>query len=483
MAKQVDISTGSFKELWKLSLPLMISFLSLFVMIFVDRLFLSIYSTETLNAATSAGTLSWSFLLGWTTLASLAEVFVAQYNGSKQYKKIGEPVWQMIWLGLISVVFFVLMGIFAGNFFYGAPSPTNHEHNYFSVTMYFGPFSVFLAALTAFLVGQGKTPLIKWLALLGNLINVILDPILIFGIKGFVPSMGINGACIATGVGIITQAAIMFYIFLQKDNRERYGTSDWTFKLKPFLKCLKVGMPPAVFVFFELLGWAIFYRMMSQIGPIHILVSSICQSILLLFVFFGLGLEKGAAAVAGNLIGSGKIDYIKKVLKSGMYLIGAFSVLVALFFVIYPEWLMDLFFKSPSAFDSHTSGVSLLEGAQLLEVKSLIRFGLAITGIYLVLEYARWLLSGILTAAGDTMFLMISGALCVWLLVITPTYFFILKPKAPVEHSFLIWVLYSSLATLINFVRFARGKWKAKALLIQTEDSGECIAADIQQDG
>lgn len=483
MSKQVDIVSGSFKELWKLSFPLMVSFLSLFVMIFVDRIFLSFYSTAALNAATSAGTFCWSFLLGWTTLASLAEVFVAQYNGSKQYKMIGEPVWQMIWLGVISFLFFIPAGLWGGTLFYGQPSPENYELPYFNITMLFGPASVFLAALTAFFVGQGKTFIIKWLALLGNLINIILDPILIFGIKGVIPSMGINGACIATGIGIITQVVVMLSIFLNKKNSAQFNTHDWSFKFKSFKQCFRIGLPPAIFVFFELLGWAIFYWMMTQISSTHILVASICQSILLLFVFFGLGLEKGAAAVAGNLIGSNNIHLIKNVLKSGIKLIALFSAIIALFFIIYPDLLINWFFKNPQAIDTNNIQLTLFDTSELVSIKKLVKIGLIMTGIHITFEYLRWLLSGILTAAGDTMFLMFSGALCVWFFIIIPTYFFIMKPKAPVEYSFIIWIVYSICATAFSLVRFYKGKWKNKALVINSQQEEPSISKDYQKNG
>lgn len=50
----------------------------------------------------------WAGNFMWVTLAAMAEVFVAQYNGSKQYGKLGEPVWQMIWLSGFSLIFLFL---------------------------------------------------------------------------------------------------------------------------------------------------------------------------------------------------------------------------------------------------------------------------------------------------------------------------------------------------------------------------------------
>ena len=100
MELEEDENLGSLKELIKVAFPLMISSLAWLFMIFVDRCFLAKYSTSSLNSATSAGTLAWGFIGGLGILTGLCSIYVAQYNGSKQYDKIGAPVWQMIWLAL-----------------------------------------------------------------------------------------------------------------------------------------------------------------------------------------------------------------------------------------------------------------------------------------------------------------------------------------------------------------------------------------------
>jgi len=476
-----NIHTGSLKELWKISYPLMLSFLSLFVMIFVDRIFLSHYSTQALNAATSAGTFSWSLILGWSTLAGLAEVFVSQYNGAKQYSMLGEPVWQMLWFSLFSIAFFLPMGLWGGSWFYGQPSSTNLEYIYFRYTMYFSPFSVMVAALTAFFVGQGKTSIIKWLALLGNAVNIVFDPLLIFGLGSIVPSMGVAGACIATGTGIIVQAAVLLYLFLKKENQNQFGTNQWKLRWFPFIRCVKIGLPPAIFVFIELLGWSIFYWMMTQISVEHILVSSICQSILLLFVFFGLGLEKGAAIVAGNLIGAQKVDKVHTTLYSGLKMLGLFFLLLVFFFIAFPDLLINLFLHNLQNFDIAFS-TDAIDSSSLVKLKSTIRTGLIFIAIYMIIEDIRWLINGILTAAGDTFFLMISGASCVWLFLLLPTYFFVMKPHATIHIAFVIWIAYSAIATLLFYFRFKQGKWQKLSLVIESNPASpeESLSTSVE---
>src|SRR5437016_14456039 len=93
---------GSFRELCSLSLPLMLMVFSTYPMIFGDRLIVSMYSLEAMNAVGMVSIIIGVFYFGFTSLALIAEVFVGQYNGSKQYEMIGPSVWQLAWMSLFS---------------------------------------------------------------------------------------------------------------------------------------------------------------------------------------------------------------------------------------------------------------------------------------------------------------------------------------------------------------------------------------------
>ncbi|NRA91051.1 MAG: MATE family efflux transporter, partial [Simkaniaceae bacterium] len=232
-----EILNGSLRQLWKVSSALMISFLSMVTMMFVDRLFLSYYSADALSAATSAGTLFWASSFMCVTFAAMGEVFVAQYNGSKQFEKLGTPVWQMIYFSAISFFFFMFLGSYGSDFFMKINLMNSSEVEYFRWNNYFAPWLTLLTAISAFFIGQGKTSIIKWMSVLGNGINILLDPLFIFGYKGIIPSMGIKGAAIATGIGIIVQVIVIGSIFLKKENQASFGTSNFRFNKSLFLKC------------------------------------------------------------------------------------------------------------------------------------------------------------------------------------------------------------------------------------------------------
>jgi len=466
-----EIREGSLSQLWKISSSLMVSFFSMVAMMFCDRLFLANYSASALSAAASAGTLYWAGNFMIVTLCAMAEVFVAQYNGAKKYQKLGEPVWQMVWLSIFSCVFFFCLATVGSNIFYEAGFFNSDEALYYKWNNFFAPSFSMLAAISAFFIGQGKTQIIKWMAILGNIINIILDPLFIFGVDGWIPAMGIKGAAIATGIGVIAQIVVLGTLFLRKNNQEVFGTHQWKFKTQAFGKCLKVGIPPAIFVMFELVGWALFYKMMERISPKHILVTSVTQSILILLIFFGLAIEKGAAAVAGNLIGAKMFHEVKRVFKSGVILSLIFAAVLAVILIGFPDYLINWFFHNPAALE----GDFVFSPELMISAKSAIKFALAVLVVYLTFENIRFLLAGMLTSAGDTMFLMIAGACSIWLFMLAPTYFFMVKPQADVEVAFYIWIFYNFVTAFILYLRFAKGKWREKHLIEDENSTGSDV--------
>src|SRR5579863_4233867 len=292
---------GSIRELWRISFPLMISTFASLLMIFTDRIFLARYSLEALNASVNAGTFAWAIVGGFGMVTAMSEVFVAQYNGAGKYNRIGKPVWQMIWFALLSLFFFVPLGVWGGPAIFSRDVYAAAEITYFRWMMFFGPSYALLMAFAGFFIGRGKTGIMILLAIAANVLNIILDWVLIFGVEGWIPELGIQGAAIATCTGYALEASMLAYLFLRKKNREQFGTGEWKPDWAEMKRVCWVGIPQGVFSCLEVLGWSIFYWMMTSMSEKHITISSICQSFTILLSFFYDGLSRGAAAVAGNL--------------------------------------------------------------------------------------------------------------------------------------------------------------------------------------
>jgi len=424
-------------------------------MIFTDRIFLARYSMADLNASVTAGTLAWAIMGGFGMITAMSEVFVAQYNGAKRYEKLGVPVWQMIWLAFLSLILFIPLGIWGGPAIFSESAHSHSEVIYFRWLMFFGPSYALLTSFAGFFIGRGKTAVMIWMAVIANLVNIGLDWALIFGIPGIIPELGIKGAAIATCTGYFLEAAMLAWLFLNKQNRLSFGTGNWKFDWNEMRKCLRVGLPQGVFCCLEIVGWYVFFWMMTSLSEKHITVSSICQSFTILLSFFCDGLSRGSAAVAGNLIGARKQELIGKVLKAGISLLVFFSLATALFLVIDPQDTVRLlFFEQFEAIDA--SMISSLKTCMICAFA------------YMFFEGFRWILSGILVAAGDTLFLLVAGALSVWIFLLLPVYLVVVRQSLPVEIAWILTAIYSALLLSFYWVRFNRGEWRNIDLI--TED-------------
>lgn len=451
---------GSIRELWSISLPLMISSLASLLMIFVDRCFLARYSLDSLNAAVNSGTLAWAFLGGMGMLTVMSEVFVAQYNGAQLHNKIGFCVWQMLWVSIFSAFIFIPLGLWGGKLFFHGSVYSSLQNDYFRYLMIFGPLYPLMTAFSGFYIGRGKTRLLIYLGILANFINLILDWVLIFGVDDFIPEMGIKGAAIATCVGTSVQVLILAFLFFSSKNRSYYGTDNWKFNYPMFKKCLKIGLPPAIFYALEIIGWTLFFIMMTNLGEIHITISSICQTIVILLSFFFDGLNRGVAALAGNFIGSKKIVLINTLLKSSLKLLLMFTVLVSIFLIFDPGLIVD--FLIPGSIEKHIFQWQTASGFSFYFI---LKTCLICVFVYLFFEGIRWIFAGLLTAAGDTLFLLAAGSFSVWIFLLLPVYFIVVKFSLAVQFAWLLAAMYAILLSFIYWFRFQKGKWKEIKLI------------------
>lgn len=443
---------GSLRELLSIAMPLIITSFSVMLMIFVDRIFLAKYSTAAMCAATNASTLGWALIFGFQILTSIAEVFVAQFNGAGKTDKIGQPVWQMIWVAVATSIFFVPVGLWGGAYFFRGSPFRQMEAEYFQAFVLPGACHALYCALASFWIGRGKLATITWLAIAMNLLNAFLDVVLIFGVEGLVKPMGCQGAAIATSVGVVFQVVSLLCLFLSEDNRRRFGTGDIGICWPLMRDCLRIGMPSAVFAALELVGWAIFYRMMTEMGDNYIIVASICQSVALMLWACTDGLGKAVTTVSGNLIGADRTYLIPRMMRSGLrflaMMLGVYlvAILAGADFII--REFIDL--------TAYPDGTVLHKALTL---------SLVWTVIYIFFEGLRLLFAGILTAAGDTMFLMIGGTLSVWLGLLLPVKALVMPFGFSVDIATSVWVFYAASAALIYYARFQMGKWRDMVLV------------------
>ncbi|MCH9621636.1 MAG: hypothetical protein S4CHLAM20_10610 [Chlamydiia bacterium] len=433
---------GSFSELLRLTFPLMLFWISTSLAMFVDRLFLSHYSLEALGAAVNAGTMAWGITYGLQIFAEMSQVVIAQYQGAQKNDKLSHPVWQMLWVVSFSFIFFLPIAILGSKFFFATGS---FQSSYFMWFIIFGPAFGLIGACSAYFIGRGENYIVTISAVIGNLVNLILDYFMIFGIKGVLSPMGVKGAAIATGIGMSVQGLGLLWLFLKRTD---FKVISFSYEeLKP---CLRVGIPPGLFMTAELIGWGIFFSMMAKAGYVHLTVTSLCHSIVPLLACAGLGLQKSVATISGNLIGAEKKYLISQVVQKALILLSVYIFIVASIMYLFPSKIINLF--QNNQIDT--------------ELFNLLQIGFLLSILYLFFGGIRSIFTGVLSAAGDSRFLMIAGSLTVWVFLLLPTYYLVILNLGSVTFAQTILVFYGLIASIIYFTRYRIGSWSKSAALL-----------------
>lgn len=439
---------GSVRELWNVSFPLILTSLSTYLMLTADRIILGQYSTTVMNAAVAASNIGAMFFFGLISVCTIAEVFVGQFNGAGHTHKLGEPVWQMLWLCISSAVIFIPLGLWGGP--YMLSSQFDPEGiSYFCYLMTPGFIFAFAPTLASFYIGQGKTKIVVYASIAGNTLNIILDYIFVFGIEGIIPSMGAKGAAIASIIGALANATILAIPFCASKNRLTKGTRYWRIQPKLFMDCINIGLPNAIGHVIEMLGWVIIFNMAIGVSVMHVTVLSIFQATMFMVIFFSEGLQKGVIAICSNFIGAKDKTAISRTLQSSIKL----SILIALIYaaplMLFPEAITSLFISSD--FDAITS---------IEELMYFFKNAYIFTWLFIVFEMLAWCVAGILIAAGDTKYVMFITSTNIWISFFLPSWFFVYKLQWSPTSNIAISIFYALIAFCCFLVRYKKGSWR-----------------------
>ncbi|MBI3211378.1 MAG: hypothetical protein HYZ47_01670 [Simkania negevensis] len=428
---------GSFKEFIAIFIPLFLLLLSGSIMNLCDRLFLSRYSIEALEACTSTLSLCALFHIPAVRIVSIIQAFIGKHKGEGDLQKIGEYVWQMMWLSIFIFLLSLPLGTFAEHFFFKNTSIARLGIPYFRTLLLLNFLLPFGAALSSFYVGQGKTQMILYATLCSHAVHVVIDPILIFGIKGVFSPLGLQGASIAMLIGQSVYCGILLKSFLQAENRHKYGTGDFTFKRSLFWKCLRIGVPRSLSRGIALLTWTAVVRLLTLKGGAYLLVISFGASIHLLFLFVIDGMGQAIVTIGSYVTGLKKMELIRNLIRNAGLLIAIMMVLLAIPYLFFPDHTVS--FLLPKLKDP--------------ELQRYLRYSCYWSYVFFLAQSVNSIAHNLLTAFQDTLFQMVYNALFSWILTYGVTFYVIEIWHSPAHSTWLVMSLASAAAALVYFIR------------------------------
>jgi putative MATE family efflux protein len=240
-----------------------------------------------------------------------------------------------------------------------SPSIIEHMSGYTRIMIGGNVVIMLLFIINAIFRSAGDAAVAMKVLWIGNIINIILDPCLIFGLGPF-PGMGITGAAIATTIGRGTAVMVQLYLLFFGKKRISLSLSQFSIDFKIILKLLKLSFGSIGQNLISTSSWIALVRIISTFGSEVVAGYTIAIRIIGFTILPSWGISNASATLVGQNLGAGKPDRAERsVWVTGwvnMILLGVIGVILVLF----PEFFIRLFIDNENVIKSGIQGLRII---------------------------------------------------------------------------------------------------------------------------
>jgi len=375
MDRNLNLTEGKITStLTKLALPIMgTSFIQMAYSL-ADTMWLGRASTKAVAAVGTAGNLMW-FGSGLILITQVGlGVSVAQSYGRNNIEEVKKYISHGFQLDifiaiLYSLLLFLLKSQIIGFFRLNDCEVIRMAEEYLGIIAIGIIFNFINPIFSTILNSSGNSVTPFKLNALGLIANMILDPILIFGL-GPIPSLGVRGAAIAT---ILAQFIVSFvFIILGRKSNDIYSYDNLFIKpdFKYIKRIVKLGFPPFVQTAIHSGISMVLTRIVAGFGDTAVAVLNIGSQIESIAWMSSEGFSSAIAAFIGQNFGAKKLDRIKEGYHKGMQILGSIGIFATLLLVFGAKSLFTVFTpKDP---------IAINEGIRYLRILGLSQFFMSI---------------------------------------------------------------------------------------------------------
>jgi putative MATE family efflux protein len=432
------------KALLILSIPMVLEMIMESIFAVVDIFFVSKLGADavaTVGITESCMTIIYAIGMGLSTATT---AMVARRIGEKKAGKAGVVAFQAIISGLVvSILVSIPAVIYAKEFLLlmGASEEMAEAGFMFPAIMFGGNAVIMLLfIINAIFRSSGDAAVSMRVLIFANLVNIILDPLLIFGIGPF-PELGLKGAAVATTTGRGLAVCYQFYLLFYGNKRIRLELNHLKIKLKVIFQLFKLGAGGILQNIIATSSWIAMYRIIAVLGSEVMAGYTISIRIIVFVLLPSWGLSNAASTLVGQNLGAKQPDRAERTVWITAYANMVLLGLVGLVLIIFPEPFIRLFISDPVVISSGT--VSL----------RIISLGFVSYAMGMVMTQA-------FNGSGDTVTPTRINLFCFWLLEIPLAYLLAVVLDMKIYGISIAIVTAETALTLTAWYFFRQGKWK-----------------------
>lgn len=344
-------SSSAGKAVVQNALPAMAAMLMVLIYNLADTFFIGQTHDALLVAAVSLATPVFLLFMAVGTIFGIGGTSVisrAMGEGRKEYaKKVSSfCMWGCVVVGVaMSAVFLLFMDKIL--MLVGASSDTwEYAKIYLTIVSFSGPFVLIANCYSNVVRAEGQSGKAMMGQLLGNLINVILDPIMILGF-----GWNITGAAIATVIGNVIGASYYIAYLLRGKSMLSISLKDFTMKDKVASGVLTIGIPAALSSLLMSVSTIIMNSQMTRYGDMALAGVGVAMKVTMMTGMVCIGLGQGVQPLLGYCVGAKKWERYKGVFRFSMIFAFVLSTALTVICYIFLPQIVSAFLTDASAFD------------------------------------------------------------------------------------------------------------------------------------
>ncbi|MDX1617477.1 MAG: MATE family efflux transporter, partial [Balneolaceae bacterium] len=429
-----------------LSIPMVLEMAMESIFAVVDIFFVSRLGPDavaTVGITESILTLIYAIAIG---LSMSTTALVSRRIGEKNREGAAVSAVQSIMAAIIITIPISLTGIFFAPDILrlmGANQQMISELYWYTAIMLGGNAVIMLLfIINAVFRGAGDAAISMRVLWVANLINIVLDPLLIFGVGPF-PELGIMGAAIATNIGRGLGVVYQFYLLAYKSKRIRVLRRHWKIEAAVMKRLIRLSLGGIGQYLIATSSWIGLVRIIAIFGAEALAGYTIAIRIVVFSILPSWGMSNAASTLVGQNLGAKKPDRAERSVWITGLVNMLFLMMVGVSFFIFAEELVRLF----------TAESMVIEiGSDCLRI---ISFGYIFYAWGMVVAQA-------FNGAGDTDTPTLLNFICFWVVEIPTAYFLALSLGLGEQGVFYSIVIAESLLGVLGVLVFRRGKWKER---------------------
>ncbi|WP_321309633.1 MATE family efflux transporter [Marinifilum fragile] len=442
-----DYTNGKIgKALFMLAIPMVLEMVFESVFAIADIFFVSQLGDDavaTVGITESITTIVYAIGFG---LSMATTALVARRVGEKKFEKAAKVSAQAIVTGAIASVFIAIVGIFFSKDLLqlmGANSTiVNEMSGYASIILGSNMIIMLLFINNAIFRSAGDAALSMRVLIIANCLNIILDPLLIFGL-GPIPAMGVEGAAIATSIGRGLAVIYQFVLLFKGSGKIHIKIEHFSLRWKTIKKLINLSLGGIGQNIIATSSWIGLMRIMAEFGSAAIAGYTIAIRILIFILLPSWGLSNAAATLVGQNLGANQPERAEKSVWAAGRINVAFLGLIGIIFFLFPTYFIELF--------TDDQGI-VVNGIQALKI---ISCGFIFYGMGMVLLNS-------INGAGDTQTPTILNLISFWIVEIPVAYVLAIQFSWNQNGVFYAILIAEAVLTLIALYWFKTGRWKLK---------------------